>query len=95
MLLRDHPELTPWLPDPTAVSCPGPSTPTAKEVPNLIIVNILYKSPSTINFVLSYGTGTCHLSIKFEDTAFTLALYSARDRCIGLSLQEVGEVDIT
>ena len=92
MLLRKHPEMAPWIPQ-SKISVAPSSSSRPKQVAQLVVNNILYKSPSTIQFVLK-GTGAGDLKIEFEDDMFALAVYHSRDRCIGLSLKEAGDVNI-
>jgi hypothetical protein len=91
MLLRRHPEMAPWIPQ-HKISL-SPSSPRPKNLSQLVVENVLYKSSSTIEFILN-GTDTGDLTIEFEDDMFALAVYHSRKRCIGLSLKEAGDVNI-
>ena len=80
MLLRDHPEVSPW-PDHNAISA-VPPLPNPEDVAGLRIQNIRFANPARIHIVLTYGAGTCIWSKDFKDAAFATALIDNRDKLI-------------
>ena len=92
MLLRNHPELSPW-PDLNGISA-VPPLPTAREAVALRIQNIRIATPARIHIVLNYGAGTCLWTKDFNDGVFATAVYDNRNKLIGKTLQQAGDVDI-
>ena len=93
MLLCDHPELKPWPPWATAFATVGPP-PTDKDIPSLRIRNIRYSVPARIQFVLIFRGGDCLFVKDFEHGKFAVAINDSRNKLIGKTLQEAGNVDI-
>jgi hypothetical protein len=91
MLLRDHPEFSPWPPNQNAIASVVPVT--EKEVPFLRVLRVIIRAPSTIDFLLRrFGDGTCHLVKDLKDDKF--ALYDARNKLVAKTLREIGDVEI-
>jgi hypothetical protein len=92
MLVREHPELTPW-PDHNTISG-APPLPKPEEVPRLRILKVIVTNPATIQLILMYGPRTCWWRKELTDTEIALAFRRNRDNLIGKTLQEVGNLDI-
>jgi hypothetical protein len=93
MLLRDHPEFSPWPPNQNAIASVIPVS--EKEVPFLRVLRVIIRAPSTIDFLLRrFDAGTCHLVKDLKDDKFALALYDARNKLVTKTLREIGDVEI-
>lgn len=93
MVLRDHPKLAPWPPGPSGCACVGP-TPSAREMGDLILRNVLIKTPARVELVLDYKGGNCIFIKDCDDGAFATSLYEKLTNCRGWSLHEIGNLEV-
>lgn len=84
--------MKPWPPS-SGWACVG-ATPNPNEVGTLVLKNVRFATPARLYLSVDYQGGDCMWVKDFEDAELGVHVFERLKGCRGLTLQQIGELDI-
>ncbi len=92
MLIKEHPDLQPWPPT-SGLACVGPP-PSAAEVGALVLRDSHIRTPARLVLAFDYNGGDCIYIKNFRDASSLSSIHITLQRCVGMTLRQIGDVEI-
>ena len=92
MMLRDHPELTPW-PNLKAIKADPPLA-KPQDAERLWIKEIVVSAPARVHIILDYGKGACVFTKDFKDSKVVVAISNNKAKLRGRTFLDAGSIEL-
>jgi len=92
MLIKTHPKLQPWPPT-SGIACVG-ATPSQKKIGSLILKFVRIGTPARLVMSLDYMGADCLYTVDFKDTETAASIHRTLQHCTGMTLKQIGDMEI-